>query len=103
MTTDIQKCKEGAKLYAIEYFDSERKWYSYTVKKVKGNRIYLKGGYSWTSLSDLGDSVFLSKEDAIKNTLNLHKEKLEEIEEEELKPIRKEIKYLEKKLYELTK
>jgi prefoldin subunit 5 len=84
------------------YYDfggkSERNWESYTIKKIKGNRIYLKGGYHWTfSLADLGNKVFASKREATEHTLKLHKEKLEGA----IEPLQEEIKYLEKKLLKL--
>lgn len=106
MATNKIELKDGDRLYHIVYYDfggrkSERNWESYTIKKIKGNRIYLKGGYHWTfSLADLGAEVFTSKREAAESALKLHKEQLEEATEE-LEPIRKEIKYLEKKLLEL--
>ncbi len=103
-TTNKTELKEGDKLYNIVYYDfggkSERNWESYTIKKIKGNRIYLKGGYHWTfSLADLGNKVFASKREATEHTLKLHKEKLEGA----IEPLQEEIKYLEKKLLELKK
>jgi phage shock protein A len=105
MATNKKELKDGDKLYYIMYYDfdgePERKLESYTIKKIKGNRIYLKGGYHWTfSLTDLGDKIFASKSEAVEHTLKLHKEKLEELEDE-MEPLQKEIKYLEKKLHEL--
>ena len=118
MPTKKKELKEGDKLYRIVYYDYgseiERKWESYTIEKIKGNRIYLKGGYHWTfSLADLGNEIFASKIEAVKHTLKLHKEKLEELEKKnrrrrskilevyKMEPLQEEIKYLEKKLHEL--
>ena len=120
MATNKKEVKEGDKLYRIVYYDdgreSERKWESYTIKKIKGNRIYLKGGYNWTfSLADLSNEIFASKIEAVKHTLKLHKEKLEELKQKnqrrksrirevyKMEPLQEEIKYLEKKLHELKK
>lgn len=118
MATNKKELKEGDKLFRIMYYDfgrkSERNWESYTIKKIKGNRIYLKGGYHWTfSLADLGDTIFTSKKEAAEHTLKLHKEKLEKMEKKNwrrrnktleiygIEPCQKEIKYLEKKMLEL--
>ena len=121
MATNKIELKDGDRLYHIVYYDfggrkSERNWESYTIKKIKGNRIYLKGGYNWTfSLADLSNEIFASKIEAVKHTLKLHKEKLEELKQKnqrrksrirevyKMEPLQEEIKYLEKKLHELKK
>ena len=92
---------------------TERKLETYTVKKIKENIFYLKGGYNFIFyLSDLGNIIFLSKKEAIENALKLHiellekqvkelKEKVKELKEEvkDLNLTHEEIKFLEKKLY----
>jgi len=102
-----KELKVGDKLYSREYYsssfgDSTKEWHTYTILSIKRNRIKFKGGYGWTiSVSDVGDTYFTTKKALILDKLELHKESLAE-KEEELLPIKKEIKYLEKKLKEIT-
>jgi hypothetical protein len=95
--------KVGGKLYSLDYFSTGREWSKYTIKKLNSKSIALRG-MEWTvSPSRINDDFYISLEDLLKNKIELHEGKLEDLEEDEVKPLRKELAYLKKRLKELSK
>ena len=98
---------KGDKLFSLlywggEFIDTKRQFTTYKIKEIKRGRVYLYGGYAWSiPIDKIGIDFFTSKKELYKNKINAHEESLEEIDYEQIQPLKKEIAYLKRKLGEL--
>ena len=99
----MENLKIGMKLYARHYWSDGRKcWSTYIISKINRKSVSMRG-YGWNiPKENIGKVYFTSKKKLIKTLIRKHKAAIREIIWEQITPVKQEIKYLERKLSEVT-